>query len=218
MREPPRVRNPARRGTCGRDWRRVGDVLPESARHPPPVAAVQRPRRRDRTPARRGLAAEPRRSELARICHWRAGLRWESRELPRSRDRPYETPVGSGVLGQLPRHYASSSGPAAPSRAARRTRRTHAVGTARSTPSVAALRYRTWNMPTSARRRGDLTGPTSMPVGRRPRRGPATASITLRMRPEVKARFLAEAERLGMEVDDWLIEAGELAIARRSTR
>lgn len=49
-----------------------------------------------------GLAPEPRRSELARICHWRAGLRWESLERPRLRDRPYEAPDGSGVLVQLP--------------------------------------------------------------------------------------------------------------------
>jgi hypothetical protein len=49
-----------------------------------------------------GLAPEPRRGELARICHGRAGLRWESLELPRIRDRPYETPSGAGVLVQLP--------------------------------------------------------------------------------------------------------------------
>jgi hypothetical protein len=49
-----------------------------------------------------GLAAEPRRGELARICHWRAGLRWESLELPRIRDRPYEAPGGGGVLVALP--------------------------------------------------------------------------------------------------------------------
>ncbi|MGH9884652.1 MAG: hypothetical protein ACREBE_03940 [bacterium] len=49
-----------------------------------------------------GLAPEPRRRELARICHWRAGLRWESLERPRLRDRPYEAPDGSGVLFQLP--------------------------------------------------------------------------------------------------------------------
>lgn len=44
------------------------------------------------------LAPEPRRSELARICHWRAGLCWEARELPRIRDRPYEAPDGRGVI------------------------------------------------------------------------------------------------------------------------
>jgi len=49
-----------------------------------------------------GLAAEPRRGELARICHWRAGIRWEALELPRIRDRPYEVPDGSGVVYQLP--------------------------------------------------------------------------------------------------------------------
>jgi hypothetical protein len=49
-----------------------------------------------------GLAAQPRRGELARICHWRAGLRWESLELPRIRDRPYEAPGGGGVLVSLP--------------------------------------------------------------------------------------------------------------------
>lgn len=48
------------------------------------------------------LAAEPRRTELARICHWRAGLKWEALERPRLRDRPYEAPDGGGVLYQLP--------------------------------------------------------------------------------------------------------------------
>jgi hypothetical protein len=33
-----------------------------------------------------GLAAEPRRSELARICHWRAGLRWSRSRRVRGRD------------------------------------------------------------------------------------------------------------------------------------
>jgi hypothetical protein len=45
---------------------------------------------------------DPRRGELARICHWRAGLRWESIELPRIRDRPYAEPTGGGVLYPLP--------------------------------------------------------------------------------------------------------------------
>jgi len=44
------------------------------------------------------LAPEPRRSELARICHWRAGLKWEALERPRIRDRPYETLDGRGIL------------------------------------------------------------------------------------------------------------------------
>jgi hypothetical protein len=48
-----------------------------------------------------GLAGEPRRAELARICHWRAGLRWESLELPRIRDRPYEPGDGEGAIVQL---------------------------------------------------------------------------------------------------------------------
>jgi hypothetical protein len=47
-------------------------------------------------------AASPRRDELAQVCHWRAGLRWESLELPRIRDRPYETPSGGGVIYPLP--------------------------------------------------------------------------------------------------------------------
>jgi hypothetical protein len=46
------------------------------------------------------LDAEPP-AELAQICHWRAGLRWESLELPRIRDRPYETPDGAVVLYEL---------------------------------------------------------------------------------------------------------------------
>ena len=49
-----------------------------------------------------GLAAEPRRTELARICHWRAGIKWEALERPRIRDRPYETPDGRGMVHQLP--------------------------------------------------------------------------------------------------------------------
>src|SRR6185295_14777352 len=49
-----------------------------------------------------GLAAEPRRSELARICHWRAGLKWEALERPRIRDRPYEAGAGGGTVYQLP--------------------------------------------------------------------------------------------------------------------
>lgn len=43
-----------------------------------------------------------RRAELARICHWRAGLRWEALELPRIRDRPYEEPAGGGAIYRLP--------------------------------------------------------------------------------------------------------------------
>jgi len=48
------------------------------------------------------LAAEPRRRELARICHWRAGLKWETLERPRIRDRPYEAPDGRGAVYELP--------------------------------------------------------------------------------------------------------------------
>jgi len=48
------------------------------------------------------LAPEPRRSELARICHWRAGLRWEALELPRIRDRPSEPGEGGGEIVTLP--------------------------------------------------------------------------------------------------------------------
>jgi len=49
-----------------------------------------------------GLAAEPHRSEIARICHWRAGLRWESLELPRIRERPYEPGSGEGRSSSWP--------------------------------------------------------------------------------------------------------------------
>jgi len=45
---------------------------------------------------------DPRRSELARVCHWRAGLVWESLELPRIRDRPYEERAGGGAIYPLP--------------------------------------------------------------------------------------------------------------------
>jgi hypothetical protein len=78
-----------------------------------------------------GLAPEPRRSELARICHWRAGLRWESLERPRLRDRPYEAPDGNGAVFHLPgalriqfrtRRSDRTVAPGAPS-ARRRSRR-----------------------------------------------------------------------------------------------
>jgi hypothetical protein len=45
---------------------------------------------------------EQRRAELARIAHWRAGLRWECLELPRIRDRPYEARDGGAALYRLP--------------------------------------------------------------------------------------------------------------------
>jgi hypothetical protein len=48
-----------------------------------------------------GLAREPRLHELARICHWRAGLVWEALELPRIRDRPYEAPTGGSAVYPL---------------------------------------------------------------------------------------------------------------------
>lgn len=43
-----------------------------------------------------------RRAHLARICWWRAGLRWEALELPRLRDRPFESPDGRGEIYRLP--------------------------------------------------------------------------------------------------------------------
>jgi hypothetical protein len=49
-----------------------------------------------------GLADnDERRLDLARICWWRAGLRWEALESGRSRDRPYETPDGRGLIYPL---------------------------------------------------------------------------------------------------------------------
>lgn len=45
---------------------------------------------------------EARRAELARIAHWRAGLVWESLQLPGLRDRPYEHPGGLGTIVELP--------------------------------------------------------------------------------------------------------------------
>jgi hypothetical protein len=47
-------------------------------------------------------STEQRRNELAQIAHWRAGLKWESLELPRIRDRPYEAPDGKGTIYPLP--------------------------------------------------------------------------------------------------------------------
>jgi hypothetical protein len=48
------------------------------------------------------VGTEQRRAELARIAHWRAGLRWEALELPRIRDRPYDAREGGAVLYRLP--------------------------------------------------------------------------------------------------------------------
>jgi len=47
-------------------------------------------------------ATDRRRNELARICHWRAGLVWESLERPTVRDRPYEAPAGGRAVFRLP--------------------------------------------------------------------------------------------------------------------
>lgn len=47
-------------------------------------------------------AVDPRRSELAQICHWSVGLVWESLERSMLRDRPYETPSGHRAIFQLP--------------------------------------------------------------------------------------------------------------------
>jgi hypothetical protein len=42
-----------------------------------------------------------RREELAQICWWRAGIRWEF-IVTKGRDRPWETPSGKGVLYPIP--------------------------------------------------------------------------------------------------------------------
>jgi hypothetical protein len=42
-----------------------------------------------------------RREELAQICWWRAGIRWEF-IVTKARDRPWETPNGKGVLYPIP--------------------------------------------------------------------------------------------------------------------
>ena len=44
---------------------------------------------------------DERRAELARICWWRAGLRWEALK-ERHRDRPYQQPDGRGAIYALP--------------------------------------------------------------------------------------------------------------------
>jgi hypothetical protein len=49
-----------------------------------------------------GIAVtDERRPELALICWWRAGLRWEALK-ERHRDRPYQDPVGRGAIYALP--------------------------------------------------------------------------------------------------------------------
>lgn len=48
------------------------------------------------------LADEPRRSELARICHWRAGLKWEAVERPRIRDRPMKRLIAAASSTSYP--------------------------------------------------------------------------------------------------------------------
>jgi hypothetical protein len=80
----------------------MGDLRPWPGRHqaPWPPFAGRAAEIASRLVA--ALAGEPRRTELARVCHWRAGLRWESLELPRIRDRPYEEPTGEGVIYRLP--------------------------------------------------------------------------------------------------------------------
>lgn len=48
-----------------------------------------------------GLAKGPRVHELARICHWRAGLVWDAIARPGSRDRPYYVSQGGDVVFPL---------------------------------------------------------------------------------------------------------------------
>ena len=54
----------------------------------------------------------------------------------------------------------------------------------------------------------------------RPPRGEVSASETIKARvePAVKARFVAAAAAEGITLSEWLIAAGELALARGSTR
>jgi len=57
------------------------------------------------------------------------------------------------------------------------------------------------------------------PAHRPPRHGvAASASIRIRVTPERHAQIVAEAERNGLTVTDYLIAAHELALARGSTR
>ena len=59
-----------------------------------------------------GLArTEPCRGELARIAHWRAGLRWEALELPRIRDRPTRRVTAERCCTDCPGRCASTSAP-----------------------------------------------------------------------------------------------------------
>lgn len=102
VREPHRVRFGARCGAGCRDRCRVGDVRPRPVGRSPAVATVHRPGGRNSAALSRGPCPRAAPHRVGRICHWRAGLRWESLELPRLRDRTYEAPEGGGVLFQLP--------------------------------------------------------------------------------------------------------------------
>jgi hypothetical protein len=102
LRESPGMGVAARCGAFRRDRRRVGRICPGQVdvRQPWPPFSGRAAAIALRLVA--GLAPEPRRSDLARICHWRAGLKWEALERPQSRDRPYEAGDGKGVLCELP--------------------------------------------------------------------------------------------------------------------
>jgi hypothetical protein len=54
--------------------------------------------------------------------------------------------------------------------------------------------------------------------GSDPKRGTAGRNRTIRVPDPIWDRFHAAAEKQGIGVTDWLIEAGELALARGSTR
>ena len=68
--------------------------------------------------------------------------------------------------------------------------------------------------------RGYVWPPEARRIGRGsdPKRGTAGRNRTIRMPDAIWERFQAAAEQQGSSVADWLIEAGELALARGSTR
>jgi hypothetical protein len=69
-------------------------------------------------------------------------------------------------------------------------------------------------------RRGYVGDPEVRRLGRGsdPKRGTPGKNRTIRVPDSIWARFQAAAEKQGIGVTDWLIEVGELALARASAR
>lgn len=115
-----------------------------------------------------GLANEPRRSDLARICHWRASLCWEALELPPIRDRPCEALHASGVIVPLPGRVAHPV-PDPPRRSCPAARRTNLPPATASVALRTTLRRSGGRHPHAPARRGSR-GRAARDRGRRPDR------------------------------------------------